>query len=81
MTPPEDSDAHVAHPRAVRSFVTRAGRMTVGQARALSELGLGDTGRFTGLRQGGDKIISHETQYTLFQLNEYIEVHFLADIG
>ena len=39
MTPPEDSDAHVAHPRAVRSFVTRAGRMTVGQARALSELG------------------------------------------
>ena len=39
MTPPEDSGAHVAHPRAVRSFVTRAGRMTAGQARALSELG------------------------------------------
>ena len=32
-------DATVAHPRAVRSFVTRAGRMTTGQARALSELG------------------------------------------
>jgi len=31
--------AGVAHPRAIRSFVTRAGRMTVGQARALAELG------------------------------------------
>jgi len=34
-----DSPVGVAHPRAVRSFVTRAGRMTVGQARALAELG------------------------------------------
>lgn len=29
----------VAHPRAIRSFVTRAGRTTVAQARALAELG------------------------------------------
>ncbi|HMN21155.1 MAG TPA: tRNA (guanosine(46)-N7)-methyltransferase TrmB [Ottowia sp.] len=29
----------VAHPRAVRSFVTRPGRMTAGQARAMAELG------------------------------------------
>ena len=29
----------VAHPRAIRSFVTRAGRTTTGQARALAELG------------------------------------------
>ncbi len=34
MPPPD-----IAHPRAVRSFVTRAGRMTTGQARALLELG------------------------------------------
>ena len=39
MNPPEDSGADVAHPRAVRSFVTRAGRMTTGQARALADLG------------------------------------------
>ncbi len=31
--------ADVAHPRAIRSFVTRPGRMTTGQARALAELG------------------------------------------
>ncbi len=31
--------AGVAHPRAIRSFVTRAGRTTAGQARALAELG------------------------------------------
>ena len=29
----------VVHPRAIRSFVTRAGRTTAGQARALAELG------------------------------------------
>ena len=39
MSAPEDSSAGVAHPRAVRSFVTRAGRMTTGQARALADLG------------------------------------------
>ena len=39
MSTPEDSAAGVAHPRAVRSFVTRAGRMTTGQARALADLG------------------------------------------
>ena len=39
MSAPEDSGAGVAHPRAVRSFVTRAGRMTTGQARALADLG------------------------------------------
>ena len=31
--------AQVAHPRAIRSFVTRAGRTTSGQARALHDLG------------------------------------------
>lgn len=31
--------ADVAHPRAIRSFVLRAGRTTVGQSRALQELG------------------------------------------
>ncbi len=31
--------AHVAHPRAIRSFVLRAGRTTTGQNRALDELG------------------------------------------
>ena len=31
--------AGVAHPRAIRSFVTRPGRTTTGQARALAELG------------------------------------------
>ncbi|MCI4441613.1 tRNA (guanosine(46)-N7)-methyltransferase TrmB [Tibeticola sp.] len=30
---------HVAHPQRVRSFVTRAGRTTTGQAKALAELG------------------------------------------
>ncbi|MBP9954390.1 MAG: tRNA (guanosine(46)-N7)-methyltransferase TrmB, partial [Ottowia sp.] len=34
-TPPGD----VAHPRAIRTFVMRAGRTTIGQARALAELG------------------------------------------
>ena len=34
-TPPSD----VAHPRAIRTFVMRAGRTTIGQARALAELG------------------------------------------
>ncbi len=41
-TEPTDAAAPlpaVAHPRAVRSFVTRAGRMTTGQARALADLG------------------------------------------
>ncbi|MEY4765672.1 MAG: hypothetical protein RI907_2345 [Pseudomonadota bacterium] len=32
-------DQAVAHPRAIRSYVMRAGRTTEGQARALSELG------------------------------------------
>ena len=31
--------AGVAHPRAIRTFVTRAGRTTLGQARALADLG------------------------------------------
>ena len=42
MTAPEPdaaAPAEVAHPRAIRSFVTRAGRTTTGQARALAELG------------------------------------------
>lgn len=46
MTEPGDSDfpSHrppegVAHPRAIRSFVRRAGRVTTGQARALQALG------------------------------------------
>jgi tRNA (guanine-N7-)-methyltransferase len=34
-----DPDGSVAHPRAIRSFVIRAGRTTTGQARALTELG------------------------------------------
>ncbi|MBK6613458.1 tRNA (guanosine(46)-N7)-methyltransferase TrmB [Ottowia sp.] len=37
--PPPATPAGVAHPRAIRSFVTRAGRMTAGQARALADLG------------------------------------------
>ena len=36
---PAGAPAGVAHPRAIRSFVTRPGRMTTGQARALAELG------------------------------------------
>ncbi len=43
MTTPADAapanPAGVEHPRAIRSFVTRAGRTTTGQARALAELG------------------------------------------
>lgn len=42
MTPVDESPAAppgVAHPRAIRSFVTRAGRTTLAQARALAELG------------------------------------------
>ncbi|MFT4193247.1 tRNA (guanosine(46)-N7)-methyltransferase TrmB [Ottowia sp.] len=42
-TPPEaagdQAGVPVAHPRAIRSFVTRAGRTTSAQARALAELG------------------------------------------
>ena len=34
-----DAPGTVAHPRAIRSFVTRAGRTTTAQARALAELG------------------------------------------
>lgn len=36
---PATAPPGVAHPRAIRSFVTRAGRTTIGQARALTELG------------------------------------------
>ena len=42
MTPADEPAAAppgVAHPRAIRTFVTRAGRTTAGQARALAELG------------------------------------------
>ncbi|WBY01558.1 tRNA (guanosine(46)-N7)-methyltransferase TrmB [Ramlibacter tataouinensis] len=46
MTEPGDSESPsrrppegVAHPRAIRSFVRRAGRVTTGQARALEALG------------------------------------------
>ncbi|KGM41552.1 tRNA (guanine-N7)-methyltransferase [Aquabacterium sp. NJ1] len=43
-TPPADATTEVAeagpaHPRAIRSYVMRAGRTTEGQARALTELG------------------------------------------
>ena len=31
--------AHIAHPKTIKSFVTRAGRTTTGQAKALQELG------------------------------------------
>jgi tRNA (guanine-N7-)-methyltransferase len=31
--------AHVAHPKTIKSFVTRAGRTTSGQAKALADLG------------------------------------------
>ena len=37
--PAAQAGADVTHPRAIRSFVTRAGRTTRGQARALAELG------------------------------------------
>lgn len=36
---PADAPAPPAHPRAIRSYVLRAGRTTSGQARALAELG------------------------------------------
>lgn len=36
---PATASTGVAHPRTIRSFVTRAGRTTRGQARALAELG------------------------------------------
>lgn len=42
MSAPDDRPApppSVAHPRAIRTFVTRAGRTTLAQARALAELG------------------------------------------
>ena len=38
-TPPEAAGEAVAPRRAIRSFVTRAGRTTIAQARALAELG------------------------------------------
>lgn len=38
-TPAGAAPPHVAHPQRVRSFVTRAGRTTTGQAKALAELG------------------------------------------
>ena len=38
-TPPDAVPAGVAHPRPIRSFVTRAGRTTAAQARALAVLG------------------------------------------
>jgi tRNA (guanine-N7-)-methyltransferase len=42
-TPPTATPAgapdHIAHPRTVRTFVRRAGRTTIGQARAFEELG------------------------------------------
>ena len=31
--------AHITHPKTIKSFVTRAGRTTTGQAKALAELG------------------------------------------
>ncbi|MFM7698753.1 MAG: tRNA (guanosine(46)-N7)-methyltransferase TrmB [Limnohabitans sp.] len=31
--------AHIAHPKTIKSFVTRAGRTTAGQSKALTELG------------------------------------------
>ena len=36
---PDDGTAPVAHPRSIRSFVVRAGRMGTGQMRALEQLG------------------------------------------
>jgi len=36
MTAPPD---HITHPKTIKSFVTRAGRTTSGQAKALAELG------------------------------------------
>jgi len=36
---PLETTGHPAHPRAIRSFVMRAGRTTEGQAKALAELG------------------------------------------
>ena len=36
---PGQAPAGIAHPRAIRSFVMRAGRTTAGQAKALAELG------------------------------------------
>ncbi len=36
---PAGAPGGVAHPRAIRTFVTRAGRTTLGQARALADLG------------------------------------------
>ncbi len=38
-TPPGGAPDHIAHPRTVRTFVRRAGRTTIGQARAFEELG------------------------------------------
>ena len=35
----DQAPADVAHPRAIRSFVTRAGRLTTGQAKAIAEQG------------------------------------------
>jgi tRNA (guanine-N7-)-methyltransferase len=36
---PHSSPDHIAHPRAIKTFVMRAGRTTTGQAKALAELG------------------------------------------
>jgi tRNA (guanine-N7-)-methyltransferase len=38
-SPPAAAPDGVAHPRTIRSFVTRAGRTTTGQAKALEQLG------------------------------------------
>ena len=38
-TPAGQAPADVAHPRAIRSFVKRAGRTTLGQAKAMADLG------------------------------------------
>ena len=46
--PSPEQKADVPHPRRVRSFVRRAGRVTTGQAKAHAELGgqfLGSLGR------------------------------------
>ncbi len=37
--PPSGAPDHITHPRTVRTFVRRAGRTTIGQARAFEELG------------------------------------------
>lgn len=61
--------ADIAFPRAVRSFVTRAGRVTTGQARALAELGPRyilsfDTGTPDLVEACASQALSHGKQYT-----------------